>query len=446
MSQTFAMQARAQFQQLHDQLLNALQEGESFTLSLTGEESQFVRLNRGRLRQTGQVEDASVTLCWMQEERQTTRAVPLSQLLDSSALTSFLLELREELALLPNDPFVVLPTESSKSEADFEGSLLPVEDLASSLLAPVEGLDLIGSYVGGRAFRASANSLGGFHWFCSETFSYDYSLMTVDDKMVKGQMAGAHWDQDAYIAQLAQDREWLALLNTPSRSLEPGTYRTYLTPGAFSEIVSHLGWGALSENSLQQGTSALLKLRKGESSFSPLFTLSEDFSLGLVPRFNSEGSLAPEQQVLIDDGALKQALVSNRTAREFGLESNAALLSESPRSMAIAGGKLPSSEVLSALGTGLYLSNLHYLNWSDQQGGRITGMTRYACFWVEDGKIVAPIENMRFDETIYRCFGSELEALTTEVETFPTLSTYFQRNLGGLACPGALLKGFTFTL
>ena len=48
--------------------------------------------------------------------------------------------------------------------------------------------------------------------------------------------------------------------------------------------------------------------------------------------------------------------------------------------------------------TGLYLGNLHYLNWSDNIGGRITGMTRYACFWVEDGEIVAPIENMRFEK------------------------------------------------
>ena len=31
--------------------------------------------------------------------------------------------------------------------------------------------------------------------------------------------------------------------------------------------------------------------------------------------------------------------------------------------------------------------NLHYLNWSDNIGGRITGMTRYACFWVENGEI-----------------------------------------------------------
>ncbi len=40
--------------------------------------------------------------------------------------------------------------------------------------------------------------------------------------------------------------------------------------------------------------------------------------------------------------------------------------------------------------------------------GEITGMTRYACFWVEKGEIVAPIENLRFDDYLYRFLGEGL--------------------------------------
>lgn len=42
-------------------------------------------------------------------------------------------------------------------------------------------------------------------------------------------------------------------------------------------------------------------------------------------------------------------------------------------------------------------TQLWYLNFSDRPGGRITGMTRFASFWVEDGRIVAPLNVMRFD-------------------------------------------------
>jgi predicted Zn-dependent protease len=73
-------------------------------------------------------------------------------------------------------------------------------------------------------------------------------------------------------------------------------------------------------------------------------------------------------------------------------------------------------------------------------------MTRYACFWVENGKLVAPIENLRFDDSIFSVFGSALEDLARETAYLPDVGTYGNRNLGGITCPGALLKGMEFTL
>jgi predicted Zn-dependent protease len=109
-------------------------------------------------------------------------------------------------------------------------------------------------------------------------------------------------------------------------------------------------------------------------------------------------------------------------------------------------GNLAEADVLTRLGTGVYLSNLHYLNWSDMIGGRITGMTRYACFWVEDGEIVAPIENMRFDDSIYNFLGTNLEAVTDSVRINPEVETYDGRELNATVCPGILLKSFALTL
>mgnify|MGYP007051336891 CR=1 len=120
------------------------------------------------------------------------------------------------------------------------------------------------------------------------------------------------------------------------------------------------------------------------------------------------GEVAPELIELIREGELVNTLVSSRSAREFGVESNFATEDEGLRSPVMAAGDLPESEVLQALGTGVYLSNLHYLNWSDVAGGRITGRTRYACFWVENGEIAGPIENMRFDDSFYHFFGEHL--------------------------------------
>jgi len=47
---------------------------------------------------------------------------------------------------------------------------------------------------------------------------------------------------------------------------------------------------------------------------------------------------------------------------------------------------------------------------------------------------------------LYRCLGSEVEALTDESFVAPEVDTYYQRSLGGKKAPGLLLKDFTFTL
>jgi len=76
----------------------------------------------------------------------------------------------------------------------------------------------------------------------------------------------------------------------------------------------------------------------------------------------------------------------------------------------------------------------------------MTGMTRFACFWVENGRIVAPISVMRFDDSLLRMFGDGLVALTQGAEPVPDNSTYGQRALRSITAPGAIVEGFRFTL
>jgi predicted Zn-dependent protease len=76
----------------------------------------------------------------------------------------------------------------------------------------------------------------------------------------------------------------------------------------------------------------------------------------------------------------------------------------------------------------------------------MTGMTRFATFWVEGGKIVAPLNVMRFDETIYRILGENLIDLTSGREFLPDNDTYFARSTDSMNLPGALIDNFRFTL
>jgi predicted Zn-dependent protease len=76
----------------------------------------------------------------------------------------------------------------------------------------------------------------------------------------------------------------------------------------------------------------------------------------------------------------------------------------------------------------------------------MTGMTRFATFWVERGAIVAPVDVMRFDDTLFRMLGTNLEALTREREMLLEANTYGERVLASATLPGALLRELNFTL
>lgn len=59
---------------------------------------------------------------------------------------------------------------------------------------------------------------------------------------------------------------------------------------------------------------------------------------------------------------------------------------------------------------------------------------------------MAPIEAMRFDDSLYRLLGDELEQLDAEPELLLNDSTWGERATGGMKLPGVLAKSFELTL
>ncbi|MDB9445386.1 TldD/PmbA family protein [Anabaena sp. CS-542/02] len=436
------------FNQLIETLLIEKTVTEEFTLRLSSEHSQFTRFNHGKVRQTGVVADGSIELTLMENQRRSFRCFPLTgnREIDSLAAHTALLELREELQVLPLDPYLVLPSGNNISREVNSGQLLPQASVVTTILAQVGDLDFTGLYAGGLVIKAYADSQGQKHWFTTDTFTLDYSLFDTCGQAVKVILAGSHWDDSAYIAKMSAAKTQLELLSRPAKQLTPGRYKTYFAPAAVADLLDMLSWSAVSEADLQQGNSALAMLSRQEKQLSPKFSLTENFQQGFVPRFNQLGEMVAPELPIITQGVLVNTLVNSRTAKEYGKIANGANSSETLRSPHISPGNLGVDEILRSLDTGLYISNLHYLNWSDRPTGRITGMTRYACFWVEQGEIIAPIENLRFDESLYRFWGDNLVEFTNFQEFIPDVGTYESRQLGGSLVPGMLVNDFTYTL
>lgn len=443
----FTDKVKKSFDYAADHLFQDLKSGEELVLNLDAEDSLFVRFNKSRVRQNTQVEQITLSMQIQSEGRTTKISFNLTgdAEVDLQRSRQYLQIARHECAQLPVDAYQIPLKNNGISDTRFTGQLLPSEDSIEAIVGAAQDVDLAGLYCAGPVITANRNSKGQSHWFSTENFFVDYSLYN-GEKAVKAVYAGTKWKQADFARTLADAKNQLALMDRPKKKITPGNYRVYLAPGAVSEVLSLFGWGGLSYGDYRRGHSSFKKLGDGEKQFSPKFTLSENFALGLTPRFNSLGELAPECLELIHQGRLKTFLISSRSAQEFKVEGNQAGEGEIPRSLEMAPGTLKRDQILKELGTGLYLSNLHYLNWSDRQNARITGMTRYACFWVENGEIVAPIADLRFDESLYDCLGDQLLAVTDFQEIDPQTGTYSARSLGGRKVPGLLVQSFKFTL
>lgn len=438
----------ASFQTFAKAIFQKLTGEENASLHLSFEDSFFTRFNEAKIRQTIKVLQGEITLTLVKNNRNSFFTFPfgMDQEKNIEQGLNALTHCRKECEALSADPFWISLGNSGNSHEVHAGNF-PKDGAWFDEIGPrIHGLDCAGFLTAGKMIRANLNSLGQDHWYEGDSFFFDCSLYTTNQQAVKLFYGDKVWSTTVFEEKLNHAVEQLSRLQKAKRIISPGKYRTYFAPDAVSELIGIFSWNGVSASAYHQGQCALKPLADGQTKFSPFFSLTEDFTLGFSPRFNGLGELSPVSLPIIEKGELKNMLVSSKTAKEYKLKANYAEEGERLRSASVATGTLEDKEILKRLDTGLYVSNLHYLNWSDLNKGRITGMTRYACFWAEDGKLVSPIQDLRFDESIYHLFGQGLLGLTSNVHSILETSTYEQRSIGGKRVPGILVDNCTYTL
>ena len=434
------------FRELSGKLCAALPAGEVLLLNYQGEASDFVRLNHNKIRQAGHVHQQTLHVNLIINDREATASMQLSGRLDEDLqqAQAVLCRLREQLPLLPEDPHLNYAAEVHNTTHHGDNKLPASNEALETLIDAAHGLDLVGAWAGGEMSHGFANSLGQFNWHSGYSFNLDWSIYRAGDKSVKQNYAGFAWDTDLLSRKITQARDTLELLGQKPKQLKPGKYRVFLTPSALNELMEMVSWGGFGLKSHRTAQTPLFSMVREGATLHKDLTISENHAGGLTPRFTHAGFIKPDSVALIQAGEYRDCLANCRSAREYHTTINCAI--EQPKSLQINGGQLHNNEVLTALDTGLYISNLWYCNFSDRNHCRITGMTRFACLWVEHGRAVAPVNVMRFDESIYHILGDRLEGLTRECEHILDNSSYEWRSDASAQLPGALVNDFTFTL
>ena len=435
------------FHELAEFATSQLQGEEVYTCSFSAEDSDFVRFNGSRIRQAGSTRQSALTLDLIEGRRHCRGELTLAgnMEVDRARLARILENLREQRACLPEDPFLLYSTETRSSERSHPDHLPEPDDVLNQIMKAGEGRDLVGIYAAGGMYSGFASSLGQRNWHSSFNYNLDWSFYHTSDKAVKSSYAGFEWQPVVFEEKVREARDQLVALAHPAHIIDTGRYSVFLAPSALNEIIDMLRWGGFGVRAHRTKTTPLLRMIEDGAQLHPALHIQENTHDGIAPDFQDAGFIRPEVVSLIHEGRYRDCLVSPRSAIEYGIPTNGATAAESPLSLEVSPGDLPHAEVLGALGTGIYVSNLWYLNYSDRSACRTTGMTRFATFWVENGVIQAPLNVMRFDETVYRMLGENLAGLTQEREMILDPRTYGRRSNESARMPGALIRDFRIT-
>ena len=434
------------FYSLGDALFKKLEANEQLLLYFSGEDSDFVRLNHNKVRQAGNVAQRTLSLDLIEGKRHAEASVDLAgdNEQDLNQLVEMLKILRQQRVLLPEDPYLNYSTDINHSEYHHDNEVINSHEAVEQVTQAAAGMDLAGIFANGTQYSGFANSLGQRNWHSSANFNFDWSCYHAKDKAVKSSYAGFDWQQEKLTKKIQTINHQLAMISRPSKTIDPGRYRAYLAPSAVNEIINLVSWGGFGLKSHRTKSTPLIQMLEQGRTLSSSISLSENHARGLAPKFTSDGFIKPDRVQLINRGIYQDCLASSRSAMEYDSVTNAE--SEYPGALDLAAGDFPGENILDELDTGLYINNLWYLNFSDRNACQLTGMTRFACFWVENGEIQAPVDVMRFDDSVYDLLGTSLLGLTEDRELILDAGTYGQRSNRSIELPGILVKALRLTL
>jgi PmbA protein len=249
---------------------------------------------------------------------------------------------------------------------------------------------------------------------------------------------------DLDVAALGERAARKAVDSLDPRELPPGAYPVVLEPNAASVMVQWLGWLGFGAKAYDEGRSFLVG-RLGQRVCSPLVTIVDDATAAdtIGVGFDFEG--VPKRRVtLIDEGVAASLVYDFRAATGHGVEPTGHGLPAPsaegalPMHLAMLPGQTPQAELVAGLERGLLVTRFHYTNLVNLIDTTITGMTRDGTFWVEDGKVVGAVRNLRFTQSILDALSS-VRAVGAETELAA------EDGYGAARAPALAIDRFSFS-
>ena len=197
---------------------------------------------------------------------------------------------------------------------------------------------------------------------------------------------------------LASEAALWSLRSKEPTLLDPGDYTVVLAPQAVADLLSFL-IGQMSHRQATEGRSFFSapggKTKIGQALFDDSITLTSDPTDAKNPAAIMTGGGDPQPKVTwIEAGVLKALRAGRYWADQAGVA-----VRPMPSSMHLAGGTGSVDDLVSQVDKGVLVSRFWYNRMLRPQTITATGLTRDGTFWIEGGKIVRPVKNLRYNDS-----------------------------------------------
>jgi predicted Zn-dependent protease len=385
-------------------------------VNINASDLAFVRYAVNQVTTSGQVTDASTSItCAVGQKHASVRINGLRPNQVAAAAKRAL-----ELArLAPDDPeFIPSPGAITLKpvSAAFSEAVASPDDRAALVAgalaeAKKQGLISAGYLELNRRSELCATRAGFFGLHHETACDATITARTANGDGSGWACAGAVAWKDVDLAAAARVACDKALRSRNARPLEPGSYAVVLEPSAVASLLFGL---ALDQRQADEGRSPWSKpgggTRVGEKLLGGLTVRSNPWD-PLLPSAPFDGEGMPRPPVTwVEGGVLKKLHTSRYWAKKTGRPADAAYSTFSP-----AGPSAVSAEALVAsLERGLLVTRFWYIRPVEPQTATMTGLTRDGVFLVEKGKVVGPVNNFRFNQSVTQMFA-DTEAWTAPV-------------------------------
>jgi predicted Zn-dependent protease len=291
---------------------------------------------------------------------------------------------------------------------------------------------------------AIANSEGLFAYFRYAEASFILTCRTPDQ-------TGSGWagttgmkqvgNIDAVaLTEVASDK---ALKSRKPRALEPGNYTVILEPRPAARYLS-LMLGSLNARAADEGRSFMSgkergTTRLGEKVFGDNFTLRSEIGNSILRQTPiGQDGLAAKPITWVEKGVVKNLFYDRYWAQRQKREPTG---TTPQMSLVMDGGTTTIDEMIKSTKRGLLVTFFWYIRAVEPQTLLNTGMTRDGLFLIENGEIVAPVQNFRWNESPAVSFNN----ITALGRPVPMHTGEAYDNPGTTLVPPMKIEDFTMT-